>query len=605
MAVVVASLLVAGIAGTGSAAIDPSQPTILWGAYAGTGSDLQKADQNLEALLGRPLAGVRVYDLWDQAFPSSYDLWLRNTGHAEFLSVKAKRLNGTILLWRDIADAAPGSALYNQIVGWANAVKSYGAHIYFTFNHEPEAAASDKNGTPQDFIDAWRKVITVFRAQGVTNATYVFIMTSYAFSVNDGRNVNLWYPGDAYVDAIGSDAYNWYNCRTGVNNPWRSLATIATPQRDWGALHPDKPLMLTEFASTEDPNQPGRKAQWIADAEDLLKQPGWQQFTTALYYDNSQKANCNFWIDSSTSSTNAVSTMANDPFYGRYEDPTDTTPPTVPGQPSGSSTSAGSISLTWNVSTDDTATSIVYHVFRDGGSTPIGSVTSASTTTVSFTDTGLAGGSTHTYRVSASDGFNESALSAASAPITVQGSSAIFADGFDAGFANWTSRANVTLDSTIGAPSPPSARVQTSASTAWVSKTLPSTYGSACVSARVNLTSTSDGATLLRFRTAGGTAIIRLRINSSRVLAVRSDVSGASASTSVTLPTGSWNLLELCGTVGSSGTWSVYRNGSRIFGPWSADTGTTPIGRIVVGTQDARTVTANFDDVTVDQAPGP
>jgi hypothetical protein len=138
-----------------------------------------------------------------------------------------------------------------------------------------------------------------------------------------------------------------------------------------------------------------------------------------------------------------------------------------------------------------------------------------------------------------------------------------------------------------------------------VSKTLPSTYGSACVSARVNLTSTSDGATLLRFRTAGGTAIIRLRINSSRVLAVRSDVSGASASTSVTLPTGSWNLLELCGTVGSSGTWSVYRNGSRIFGPWSADTGTTPIGRIVVGTQDARTVTANFDDVTVDQAPGP
>ncbi len=589
----------------GQAAVDPTSPTILFGAYAGTGTDERAAVGHLESTLGRSLAGVRVYDLWDEPFPSDYDRWLRDSGHAEFLSVKAKRLNGTVIPWRSIADAQPGSALYADIVGWADAVKAYGSHLYFTFNHEPEAAASDANGTPQDFIDAWRKVVTVFRDRGVTNATYVFIVTSYAFAVKDGRNVNLWYPGDAYVDAIGSDAYNWYTCRTNVSNPWRSLETIVAPQRDWGALHPTKPLMLTEWASTEDPASPGRKAQWITAAQALFKQAGWEQFTTALYYDNSQKANCSFWLDSSASTTTAISQMANDVFYTRYDvTSSDTTPPTVPGTPSGTSSSPGTIDLSWAASTDDVVTSITYRVYRDGGSTPVGSVTSASTGTVSFRDTGLAGGSTHTYRVSASDGVNQSAKSAASAPITVQGQTAIFADGFAGGFTSWTSVTGMTLDQSIGGASPPSARAQTTASTAWASKTLPSTYPSACVSAAVDLTSTSDGGSLLRFRTAGGAGIVRLYVTSSRGLSVRSDVSGSAASTGATLPIGTWTTLELCGTVGSAGTWTVYRNGTQIFGPWAANTGTTPIGRVVIGTQDARTITVNLDDVVVDQAPG-
>ena len=86
------------------------------------------------------------------------------------LSVKAKRLNGTIIPWRDIANAAPGSALYNQTVSWATRVKTFGAPTYFTFHHEPEAASNLNNGVDADFIAAWRKVVGVFRGQAVTNA---------------------------------------------------------------------------------------------------------------------------------------------------------------------------------------------------------------------------------------------------------------------------------------------------------------------------------------------------------------------------------------------------------------------------------------------------
>ncbi len=234
----IVSLLVASTAvaaGSHTATADTTSPRILFGAYPdGASQDRQAAVLALESQLGRPLAGVRVFDVWDEPFPSSYDIWLRDTGHAEFLSVRAKRANGSVILWRSIANAQPGSTIHNEIVGWADSLKAYGAPLYFTFNHEPEAAASDANGTATDFIDAWRKVISVFRDQGVTNATYVFVMTSYAFWVTDGRAADLWYPGDAYVDAVGEDAYNWYNCRPGVNNPWRTLEWIAAHLRDWG-----------------------------------------------------------------------------------------------------------------------------------------------------------------------------------------------------------------------------------------------------------------------------------------------------------------------------------------------------------------------------------
>jgi len=92
----------------------------------------------------------------------------------------------------------------------------------------------------------------------------------------------------------------------------------------------------------------------------------------------------------------------------------DTTPPTAPGRPAGSSPAPGTIEISWTASTD-ASPPITYRVYRDGGSSPIGT-----TTNTTYTDTGLAPGSVHTYRVDAVDAAdNASAMSQASAPITV------------------------------------------------------------------------------------------------------------------------------------------------------------------------------------------
>ncbi len=348
-ALVVLALAAGVLAGTPQPARteEPDEP-ILWGAYAQprSGQSPKAAVEALENTIGRPLGAVRVFDLWNTPFPDTYTTWLRDSGHTIVLSVRAKRTNGTQIKWSDIANAAPGTTLYNEIVGWANAVKGFGAPIYFTFHHEPEAEVNLVNGTAPEFIAAWRKIVGIFGEQGASNARFLWIMTDYSFFVNpaDRRSAPKWYPGDAYVDGIAGDAYNWYTCRPGVPIPWWSLQQIIEPMRQFGAAHPDEELWLAEFASVEDPAQPDRKAEWIDSARQLFQSPGWEQFRGVLYFHNAHATGspCQWWIDSSTAAASAFTAMGADPYYGG-DAPTTTTSSTTTSSTTTSSTTTTTI----------------------------------------------------------------------------------------------------------------------------------------------------------------------------------------------------------------------------------------------------------------------
>lgn len=315
-----------------------SQPTaqatssgLEFGARVATrgGESAQAAVLRFENSSGRHLDVVREFLNWDSPFPASYDNWLRDTDHTLIISVKSHRSNGSTIRWADIVAAQPGSSLYSQIEGWADRIKAYGVPIYFAFNHEPESGASEDMGTAPEFIAAWRKIHDVFSARGVTNAKFIWIMTDYAFAVgSQARNYGpKWFPGDPYVDAMGIDAYNWYTCRTGINNAWKSLEQIIKPFRDFGAAHPDKELWLTEWASTEDLAMPGRKAQFFRDAQALFKRSDYAQFKGISYFDFRGQAACNWYTDSSTTSQAAFTTMATDPFYNGGVGPPPPPPP--------------------------------------------------------------------------------------------------------------------------------------------------------------------------------------------------------------------------------------------------------------------------------------
>jgi hypothetical protein len=104
---------------------------------------------------------------------------------------------------------------------------------------------------------------------------------------------------------------------------------------------------------------------------------------------------------------------------------------------------------------------------------------------------------------------------------------------------------------------------------------------------------------LARFKSSTGGAVGRLYLKSTGEIVLRSDVTGAQAFSKVLLPLGTWNTVELCGTVGTTGTLQVEVNGTSVLGPWTADLGTNPIGTIQVGDDAATTAALSVDDVVV------
>ncbi len=303
-----------------------------YGAFVRTndGETEEQAIQRFESQVDRPLDVVRVFRTWDEAFPSQNHNWLRDSGHDLVLSVYPMRSNATRVSWSEIANAAPGSAVYAEIVSWAQRVRDFGAPISFSFHHEPETVEDIPFGTDDEFIAAYRKVVEIFRNNNADKVEFMWIMTSYSFlmPLDDRRAAPLWYPGDDVVDQIGADAYNWSRCRTNEQVAWETPDQILGGLRTFGTLHPEAELWLSEFASTEDIVDPNRKATWMTELRALLKLPGWEQFEGVLHFNQVHTApgtNCQWWVDSSPATLAAVQALAADEFFGG-----DGTPPPPP-----------------------------------------------------------------------------------------------------------------------------------------------------------------------------------------------------------------------------------------------------------------------------------
>jgi hypothetical protein len=266
--------------------------------------------------VGRYPGLVRVYKQWDENMNYN-ETWERQHGITLLLSVRADTVAKQVIKWRDIANAKPGSVIYNNIVRWAQQIKAFGAPIYVAFNHEPEAVGSWANGNASDYVAAYRQWVNIFRAQKATNAKFAFVTTARGYTRKDAHNSKNYYPGDAYVDAIGGDGYNWYGCMKGSPLTWASFQSIIDPVRKFGLLHPTKPLLVAEWGSHEDPKDPNRKAQWISDVAALFKTPAYHQFIGMTSYSgtNNNPGCKDFTFDSSPQALKAFTAMGADAYY--------------------------------------------------------------------------------------------------------------------------------------------------------------------------------------------------------------------------------------------------------------------------------------------------
>jgi hypothetical protein len=146
--------------------------------------------------------------------------------------------------------------------------------------------------------------------RGVTNVVWVWHVTGA------GNHYSLYtgglYPGDAYVDWIGWDPYNWYTCH---NNGWISFGDKVTPTYNWFRQNGfgDKPFMLSEYGTRDMPGNPAAKADWFRGIVPALKRL--PNLKAVVYFHNgTENPGCDWRIDSTPQARAAFAEVGRDGF---------------------------------------------------------------------------------------------------------------------------------------------------------------------------------------------------------------------------------------------------------------------------------------------------
>ncbi len=267
---------------------------VLWGAWVQQGAAATHYDAvlALESKLGYKLTIDHHYRPWTNTF------WTE-----EKQDIAAGRT--PLISWTAQGTTAAAIASGSQdanIVRVAQAIKSLGSPVLLRFAYEMDQPQGSPRyvGQPADFIAAWRHVYTIFQQQGATNARFVWCAIAYNFVTGKAQQ---YYPGDAYVDWIGADGYNWYPGRSGA--AWKTFGDIFSAFYTWGTAH-GKPLMIPETGVMEDPALATHKAGWISGASVWLQShPG---IKAVSYFDSISPAHYNFTATSSSTAFTAFRT---------------------------------------------------------------------------------------------------------------------------------------------------------------------------------------------------------------------------------------------------------------------------------------------------------
>ena len=271
-------------------------------------------------MAGRKMKVALVYRDWASSVPGSSAAEHVANGRIPYITWEPWYWSGATA---PTLDAIASGAEDAKIRAAAQGVKSFGHRVFFRFAHEMNGNWYPWDGyhngrDPSKYVRAYRRVVDVFRAEGVTNAAFVWTPNWESVpreSWNDFRN---YYPGDAYVDWVGSDGYNRYLAS------WKPLAAIfdcdqsaaSTRCANVYRAYPHKPYMIGETSSIEDPNDPTRKARWIDEGRAYIKasMPNLKAF---VWFHRGPKSSesIDWRINTSQPALDAFRQFAADPFF--------------------------------------------------------------------------------------------------------------------------------------------------------------------------------------------------------------------------------------------------------------------------------------------------
>jgi len=160
---------------------------------------------------------------------------------------------------KNVSIAAIASGGYDAyLTAFAKAVRAYRHPVILSFGHE-------MNGywyswgylhTPASvFVAAWRHMVTLFRALGVRNVTWMWTINT----IHKRANVpspGPWWPGSSYVNWVGIDGYYADSSLTFAPLFGPTIAAVRA------LTH--RPILIAETAAPPAANQPAKIADLFA-----------------------------------------------------------------------------------------------------------------------------------------------------------------------------------------------------------------------------------------------------------------------------------------------------------------------------------------------------
>ncbi|NTU71467.1 MAG: hypothetical protein HGB10_06575 [Coriobacteriia bacterium] len=263
----------------------------------------------LEDLVGRKSAVVHWYINDATSFPLTQVRRVAEHGSTpmitlEFWSVQtggvAKIINGD-------KDA--------YLNAFADAAKAYGGEVWIRPLHEMNGnwypwSGTTNGNTPAQVVAAWQHIHDVFAARGADNVKFVWCVNNDSVPNTTANGIDKYYPGDAYVDYVSIDAYNW-----GVSaswSSWSSFSTIIGSSYAKVTALTGKPLFLAEIGC---PEEGGSKAAWVADMFSKIK-TRYTRIEGVCWFnvDSTSSLNADWRVESSSASAAAFKTALNTGF---------------------------------------------------------------------------------------------------------------------------------------------------------------------------------------------------------------------------------------------------------------------------------------------------
>jgi hypothetical protein len=194
---------------------------------------------------------VAFYSGWLEGFPASFAAKAAKEGAVPLVQIQPT----------GVALAKIAAGRYDSYLStYAEAVRAYGHPVVMSFAHEMNGSWYPwgyRHTSPKTFVAAWRQVVTVFRAAGADNVTWLWTV-----NIIDGTGRGPipspapWWPGSSYVNWVGIDGYYF-------QPSWRFAPLFGPTITAVRALTGD-PILIAETAAAPTAAQPAKVAELFA-----------------------------------------------------------------------------------------------------------------------------------------------------------------------------------------------------------------------------------------------------------------------------------------------------------------------------------------------------